>query len=1020
VTAVWLEYDKWNAAMAEAILAPENAGLPVYIDVNTTVLSRVAQELGVDSQSAGKALAGVVRDTLGLGKDEVALQEHTERYVRWRRRLSRASSARRKGEATELPPPPVIALLGVLVMAAERMGADTSLAPHAYYPRLGEVLELSAVESKKLRNRFPQTELYWRGLNEYLEAHDGQRGLPTAYALSFRYVGVPQSQALVRATDREKLPDFFGRFGLSPGSEIIAADLERLLDAWITATPCPVSNNMRQLWNRGKARERVAGVVAVELALWDGTFRAGSQSASRSQGEVQLTALMRQQFGGRSLELSFTARLPQPVETDELVINSAVGEPKIGVVSAAGARLRPIPGSRLDAESLVGAILEFEEPLTKQTVRRRPRRVVPLRRDELLGILVESDRVQLADDLVLLVKDEERLVGKVLDVLATCGHHGRVYRSVARGQDSALKGVPEGWVLVDDVQILAIPQEVKLLDLQVLVPLTTAQLNFSGGLKLPGRIRKWSRLHPPEIRAVVSEADKMSVALYELDANEPLLLEKWEESASAMIVPLSDLELEDGDYEVELSVNGEIVSRQMLRLRSADTPDAVTWETCTRLNYELDHGAFATLSAIEADSECEVLVDGLNTLGEANYHLPVVPVRPGVNWSTTKAGSTSERPVVVLGRADPKSCVITGAHRIQLPTWHGGKSTEKVIVGVCEECGLRKTLPARPKWKNVGTPAATKPAVPLFSALPSHGELGVDLDSCLDALVHVGGGTIGAFERVSSQAEGGALFLDSFLRKLETIGHIDVRRDASLQALEWEANPACLAETISNGFVLAGVWSESARNALSGHLELSGGELVQQTENKDLSAWFARGVSAEHLQGIVDDLELSASVVPEAARRMLGVLPPLSEVEESLPLTPLPSYTKATVFDLDAATWRATPGVGVPGAYRVEQSFRTISLHLDAEGALSRKARVGSVQLVKHIAARHMGRTLLGYLDSRAMLLTPMGAELPGLYGRVASLCSGLPTVTSSNTRTVAYRDVPRDVADRLNTLLAN
>jgi hypothetical protein len=1018
VISGWSEYARWNEALATVLFSPEQAALPVYIDVDASVLGRAAQVVGAEPESAEKTLIDAVRGTLGLAGDDIALQEHTARYLAWRRRFSRANADRRKGAAVELPPPPVIALLCVLVIAAERMGADSSQAAHAYYPRLGEVLELAPAELTKLRNRFPQTELYWRGLNEYLEAHEGELGLPTAYALSFRYVGIPQSQALVRAADRVKLPDFFGRYGLSPGSEIIAVDLERLLDSWITTNPCPVTHNLRQLWNRGKARERVAGVVAVELSLWDGTFREGTESSTRSRGEIQLTALIRQQFGGRRLELSFAARLPRQVEASELVIKSAEGEPRIGVVSAAGARLRPIPGSQLDPNSLVGAILDFEEPVSGQVVSRRPRRVVPLRRDELLGNLVETDRVQLADDVVILIKDDPNLLNKALELVSSHGHHGVIYRAVETGNDAALQGLPDGWVLVDDVQMYAVPQNVPHMDLHVLVPLTTAQLNFSAGLKLPGRIKKWSSLEPPEIRAAVAEAEKMAISLFEFAEGEPRQIERWSEASCAMVVSLRELALADGDYEVELEANGDVVSRQTLRLRSGDSPDVVTWETCTRLNYELDKGAIGALTARSTDPAAQLFVDGLQTLGEHAAPAVSVPVPEGIAWKKDKDRGVRERPLVVLGTPDPKSCVITGAHRIQLPTWHGGK-VKGHLTGVCTMCGLTKILPARPRWKKQGTSAGRPPNIQI-AELPEHHDLGVPLNSCLDALVHVGGGNIGAFERVAAQAEAGALFADQFLRSLEALGHIDVRRDRHLQPVEWEANPAYLAETIGNGFVLAGVWSDAARRALRGRLEGSGGRLVEHRSG-ELAGWFARDVDADSLEQIVESLGLSAGVIADAARRMLAVLPPLSAVQDELPLIPIPEYSKSAIFNLQTASWDRTPGVGVPGAYRLEQSFRSVSIFLDAEGAAAaeRRARLGSVQLVKHLAARRVGRPLLGYYAEKSLLLTPLGADLPGLYGRVATLCSGLPALRSSNTASVVYQDVPRDIADTLSTLLA-
>ncbi len=487
----------------------------MYLEVTPEIFSAIADELGVEGGDPAEHLARVVRETLYLD-DRHGFDAHRERFQMWRRHKLGSATTLTKRTSTVLEPPPVVALLAVLVMAAERMGKDTSQAANAYYPRLAEVLGLNEAEATRLQQAFPITEVFWRGLNDYLVAHEGRLGLPTADALSFRYVGIPQSQALVRASDRVRLPAFFTRFGLAPGSEVIPADLERLMDAWISSNPCPVSNNLKNLWGRGAARERVAGVAAVELSLWDGAFRDSSEQAVGASGQVSLCANLRQTFGGRRIELSFVARLPRPTEASELMVNSAAEKPVVGVIPAAGGRVRPIPGSRFDAESLVGALLELQELVSGEIVTRRPRRVVPLRRDELLGALVETDRLQLADDVAILVKDDERLLKDVLRIIDQCGKRGGVFRSTESGGAEVLTGLPAGWVLIENVQLYAVPQDVKHVDLHALVPLTTAQLNLAGGMKMPGRIRKFSSLQPPEIRAAVAEAENITVTITSL------------------------------------------------------------------------------------------------------------------------------------------------------------------------------------------------------------------------------------------------------------------------------------------------------------------------------------------------------------------------------------------------------------------------------------------------------------------------------------------------------------------------
>lgn len=1009
--ARWSDYDRWNEALARKYFGPEFADVPVYIDVDEAVLEACASEAGFDTADAATHLTEVVASTLAFDVDGNPFREHADRFKAWRR--SGAHRVHKRSDASA-PPPPSVALLTALVITAAQMGKGDGLAANAYYPRLAKLLRVPSTGMNRLRHYFPTTETLWRGLNEFLESNEGQNGLPTAYALGHRYVGIPQSQALLRAHDRSRLPRFFAQYGLSPGSEIVPADMERVLDDWVRQNPPPVSANFRRLWDSPAARERISGIVAVELQHWDGSLPAGEEG-ERFGGSLRLTALVRQSWGSRSLELSFVAALGGDDAPSELVIASAEGQPYLGVQAVAGSRLAPIPGSRLDPESLTGSVVELRDSSADSSVKRRPRVVVPLRKDDLLGVYVEADRAQLAEDMLVLVKDDPRLVEGVLSILEQFGRHGDVHRPVD-GVEAGLAGLPAGWVLIEGAQLLAVPVDVKRTDLQVLVPAATAQLTLAGGLKLPGRIRKWSSLHPPEIRAVVAEAEEISLTLTDL-TEDPLLIGQWSSTESALVVPADELDLDDGDYEIALTVNGSPVSVTTLRLRSASTPDLVSWNTCTRLNYEFG-SATGALTASEATDEADHVVDGLYAAGKATPPNQVAEAPSAVPWSGKSSRSHAVVPAVVLGAADPESCVVTSKHYMEISQVHDGMRRAGNLDATCKYCGIQKRFPARPRWKKVEQ--STTETHHDFSALPTPRESSVSWDACLDALVHVGGGRLSSLERIASQAEGTSLFLDEFVRTLEGLGQIDVRRDLrTFQPLEWEANPAYLAETAGRGFVLAGVWSAEARRDLERALSAAGGELVRETsETHELSAWFARGLSSERLESIVETLDVEVYVVPEAVDRMLDALPPLSEVAAALPRVTLPQYAKASIFDLSSASWVTVPGIGVAGAYRVEQTFRRSTWWIDAEGARERTGQQATIQLVKHLAAHAARRPLLAHLSQSDMLVTPLGADLPGLYGRVAMLCSGLPPAKSTRTRTIGYQNVPQRVATRLHSLL--
>jgi hypothetical protein len=81
------------------------------------------------------------------------------------------------------------------------------------------------------------------------------------------------------------------------------------------------------------------------------------------------------------------------------------------------------------------------------------------------------------------------------------------------------------------------------------------------------------------------------------------------------------------------------------------------------------------------------------------------------------------------------------------------------------------------------------------------------------------------------------------------------------------------------------------------------------------------------------------------------------------------------------------------------------------------ECRISSVYAVKHMAALIEGRRLACYEPNTRSLEVPLGAELPGLYGRAAVLCSGLvPERVGGHSR---YIGVSREVAEALLARLA-
>jgi hypothetical protein len=1013
----WAEYLSWNSAVADLWFSTDQANQPAYIDVDKDLLQAAACARGMRDDPVD-TLARVVTPTI-FPAHGAPFSEHSKRLQVWRRQLRRV----RESRSLDLEPPPVTALLGAFTVAAYQMGPEGGVAPNAYFPRLFDYLGVPVEKQSATTAAFRRySEDFWRGLNEYLVHFEGQRGFPTAFSLGFRYVGIPQSQALVRAADRMRLPGFFRAFGLPPGAEIAPGDLERLLDAWIGRHPSPVSANLARLWQGKSARARIADVVAVELSLWDGSYRAAAVASDEQAGDLSVTALVRRRLGGEALELSFAARFPHAITAGLLEIASAESKPRVAVIASTGGTVRPAPGSQLDATSLLAAQVEVRDPDTSQSVRRLPRRVVPMHKDDLLGAYVETERLLLAEDAVLFVKDDAALVKATRDLLDTCGRYDRGYAQNERAGFDRLAGVPAGWVLFVGVQMLASPETVAHPELNALTPVTTARVAFTGGLKLPGRVRKWSTHCPPTLNAVAIEHDaRVRVELAPAEGEDASTAHTWEAQDGVLVASLDELGLKDGDYEITFSVNGKPVSRSSLRLRSSSTPDLASWESSERLVYDLSQpdsapAPGAIMSASALTETMTSLVDGAATLGgpdtphgRAGAHaLPSAP-----HWLRHPRTTSAATPPVVLGQPDPKSCLVTGAHHWMLPTW-SGKRSSGLIEGRCKTCNLVKRFPPRPKARGTVGAAPPPPKVHIEHLPPRDTE--VPLEACLDALVHVGGGAASSFERVATQADGSSLFTDDLFRSLEVVGQIDVRRDERCQPVQWEVPPAQLAGTSDGRFVLRGVWSGTSVTAFAEAVSHAGGALRPLADSERLPSWVLSGLDEVDVLKLAGEWDVA--VVPFAAEAMLAALPPLSSVETALATVAIPTFTKAEKFHVDQAGWVSTPGIAGPGAYRLTQSFRSVTLWVDHDGAQERTGRIGSVQLVKHLAAKASGQPLLAYLPGTSTLVVPLGSDLPGLYGRVAALSSGLPPLPSPRSRALAYPNVPAPVAEGLAALL--
>ncbi|SVC11067.1 uncharacterized protein METZ01_LOCUS263921, partial [marine metagenome] len=204
--------------------------------------------------------------------------------------------------------------------------------------------------------------------------------------------------------------------------------------------PCP-NVGLRGIWDIDK--ETLAEIACQELAAWEGVTESDTPGGTRV-AKLRLTAFL-QRFPSHRLGLSLTDGVaPSPDGIDLEILGLGSGIDPVRFIPDAHGRLVPANPGGISRESLMGMV-KLQNPLTGEEMERLPRRLVPLRKDELLQIFVEADKAELAEEMVLLCRSE--IAVKVDEFLSTIAQQG--YRREAR-----VDGLPDDWELFSGVRVL--------------------------------------------------------------------------------------------------------------------------------------------------------------------------------------------------------------------------------------------------------------------------------------------------------------------------------------------------------------------------------------------------------------------------------------------------------------------------------------------------------------------------------------------------------------------------------------
>ncbi len=245
-----MDYVTWNDRITAHFFRPEHEGLRIFLYVTPDVLGEIAgSDAAVDDFVT--AVKSGPPGTTRQGLCQRALQT----FEQWRNR----------GGAF----PPYVGYLALFVLAA---GIEGDFAPHAYYPRLRQLLgEEPAVGQYP---SFQRMLTLWDDLERW--ANEDQKGKFGTFradiAGNWMYVGLPIAQTILTEHERECLHSIFADVGLEPGSAPTDAQLAQTLLAYGQHRLRP--RTLRLVEANGdrdtSLRDLLLETVLEELQDWDG------------------------------------------------------------------------------------------------------------------------------------------------------------------------------------------------------------------------------------------------------------------------------------------------------------------------------------------------------------------------------------------------------------------------------------------------------------------------------------------------------------------------------------------------------------------------------------------------------------------------------------------------------------------------------------------------------------------------------------------------------------------------------
>ena len=643
------------------------------------------------------------------------------------------------------------------------------------------------------------------------------------------------------------------------------------------------------------------------------------------------------------------------------------------------------------------------------------RTIIPLLRSETGSYYKEVSQVVLFNQYQVLCHSSWR--GKVAKHLAK---YAKSDYKIIDSSDG--NGLPAGWCLFENVELVAVPDVDTHEDLQDLVPAKRgASFHLSGGLQITRGV--WHKLSPPQIFATDDDST-LDIKVEKVSFGEIKPFIEIEDSVSnpsfLYVDGKSTLASESSEsmvFKAFKEARKSPLTEKSISFRSAKNPKLHTDAKDLQLYYGIDRGrpGLGFLSADSVGDKKSEVFTGL----DVNYLSECNGIEQNSGFKAMPFVGSGEFEIEVANSLDDykEEGRLSGYHRCLERGYHiwlvpeGVTARTPMATFRCGDCGLALIYRGKKRnARNQGRSAPNNVPETINKIEPMRKDMPVTHDVVLDALSYQGFGSSGLLQKLMGHLVDSPWKVTGLVRNYVDLGHIDTELNPdTLRENRWSIAPPVFVRLDNNMGYIAGYRSYPLLAELEEIMQrLSAKKLGGWVDDAPLRfAWDLSKVNFEELEVGLSSINLpfniKLQVVANVAEKIVNILPRFNEMLSSFK-TVSPPEKGLEVFDAASASWKEHRGILKSGAYRYQNFIRQY-FYIGADN----QAKHLNFELAKIASARLVGLRLHDYDAKHKEFHCMLGCDLPGLYRRALVSCSGnLPKVVDDRT---VYENVSSHIA---------